>query len=257
MTEMTETLPQPLHKRYKRELVFALAACVIAAGLFAVLFWPQAKALMAWGWGLLVMMVGAIRAAGPAWFFLAFAFLPAFGVPLSLFTLTAAPTFAGEIGLGRVIVFSAISMAFNLALSYWMARHALRPVIEALVRKLGYRLPQVAPGDHVSLSIVLRVVPGPPYAVQSYILGLAKVRFTPYMIVSFIGQYGWALAAIFFGDALMKGGAGKTGFLAISLLVALIIGTRMLRRRYARKKALLDAGMAAGGVERPGGGASA
>lgn len=235
MSETTETLPQPLHKRYKRELIIAFLVCAIATGALAALFWPEAKALALWGKDLLVAMIGAIRSAGPGWFFAAFAILPAFGAPISLFTFTVAPTFAPQIGLGWVIVFSALCLSFNLAFSYWLARYALHPLIEALVKKLGYKLPRIAPDEHVSLAIMLRVVPGPPYAVQSYILGLAKVRFLPYMIVSFIGQMGWMLAAIFFGDALMKGGSGKTGFIALSLIVALVIGTRMLRKRYAKK----------------------
>lgn len=233
-----DNTPQPLHKRYKRELVIGLAACVVLAAILAALFWPQAKALVFWGKDMLVALITAVREAGPGWFFAAFAILPAFGSPLSLFTFTVAPTFAPQLGLGWVIALSALCLAFNLAFSYWLARYALRPVIEAVIKRLGYRLPEVARDDHVALAIMLRVVPGPPYCVQSYILGLAKVRFLPYMVVSFIGQMGWTLAAIFFGDALMKGGAGKTGFLALSLLVALVIGTRMLRKRYAKKAPL-------------------
>jgi uncharacterized membrane protein YdjX (TVP38/TMEM64 family) len=235
MPESIETLPQPLHKRYKRGLIIAFVVCVAVTAAFAALFWPQARALILFAKDNLVELIEMIREAGPGWFFAAFAILPAFGVPLSLFTFTVAPTFASQIGLGWVIVFSALSLLFNVALSYWLARYALHPVIEALVKRLGYKLPRVEPDEHVALAIMLRVVPGPPYAVQSYILGLAKVRFFPYMIVSFIGQFGWTLAAIFFGDALMKGGAGKTGFIALSLIVALVIGTRMLRKRYAKK----------------------
>jgi uncharacterized membrane protein YdjX (TVP38/TMEM64 family) len=235
MSESPETPPQPLHKRYKRGLIIAFVVGVLLAAALAALFWPQAKALILSAKDVLVALITTIREAGPGWFFAAFTILPAFGVPLSLFTFTVAPTFASQIGLGWVMVFSALSLLFNIAFSYWLARYALRPVIEALVRRLGYKLPHVEPDEHVALAIMLRVVPGPPYAVQSYILGLARVHFFPYMIVSFIGQFGWTLAAIFFGDALMKGGSGKTGFIALSLIVALVIGTRMLRKRYAKK----------------------
>ncbi len=229
----------PVHKR--REVVVVFVVCALAAAVLAAAFWPQAKVVFALVWQWVIAARDWVRDAGPGWFFAAFTVLPACGVPLSLFTLTVAPAFSTQIGLGWVIVLSAASLALNLALSYWLARHALRPLVEKIVLLLGYKLPAAAPGEHVLLCILLRFVPGPPYAVQSYILGLAKVRFRPYMAVSFLGQFGWTLAAIFFGDALARGGSGKTFFIALALIAALVIATRIVRGRLSRNTGLTAA----------------
>ena len=236
--------PVPFHKRHKRALLIAFAVCVIVVVIAALLFKAEAIALVRWGGQFLSRIVDEVRTAGPVPYFAAYAILPSFGVPISLFNLTVAPTFVPQIGLGWVIVLSALSLALNLALSYWLARYALRPMVEKFVKLLGYTLPVIPHDEHVTACILLRVLPGPPYVVQSCILGLAKVRFLPYMIVSFIGQFGWALAMILLGDTLIKvmqGGSFKVAFLAVVLIIVLVIGTRFVRKYYTKKASLKNA----------------
>jgi len=236
--------PAPFHKRHKRALLIACAVCVVIALIAVLFFRTELMAVLHWGGQRLRDIVDAVRKAGPVPFFAAYAILPALGVPISLFNLTVAPTFAPQIGLGWVIVLSAISMALNQALSYWLARYALRPIIEKLVTKLGYTLPAIPRDEHFTAAILLRVVPGAPYVVQSYMLGLAKVHFVPYMIASFVGQFGWALAIILATNSasnILQGGSFKIAFVAIVLIVLLVIGTRLVRKYYTKKAALKNA----------------
>ena len=246
--------PAPFHKRHKCALLATFALCVIVALIAALLFKTQAVAALHCGMQFLKDIVDAVRQAGPVPYFAAYAILPALGAPISLFNLTVAPTFAPQIGLGWVIVLSAISMALNLALTYWLARYALRPLIEKCVKYLGYTLPVIPRGEHVTTSILLRVVPGPPYAVQSYILGLTKVHFLPYMIVSFIAQFGYALAMILITNSaremasgeqsfqnITQSGSFRAAFAALVLIVVLAIVTRFVRKYYTKKTALKNA----------------
>ena len=211
--------------------------------------------LVKFGAGALVLMVGAglvargydvkgaieqglaiVRGAGPLVFFLSMAILPAVGAPQMAFTLTAGPLFSAQLGMGVVVLFALLAMAFNMVLSYWMASRVLRPVLEALLKRLGYKIPQVQKGDETGLIVLLRVTPGIPFPVQNYLLGLARASFGRYLLLSLLIQGPLNAAFIVFGDALLHG-KGKMVFYGISAIAVLMIGTQLLRKYYGKKRA--------------------
>ncbi|MDF9832609.1 putative membrane protein YdjX (TVP38/TMEM64 family) [Ereboglobus sp. PH5-5] len=241
MSDNTDSQPRPLHKRYKRELIIAFVACALVGGALAVGFWPQVKVLMQQTGAFLADFVETIGAAGSGWFFAAYGIGPAIGMPISLFNITAGLVFVPKLGIFWTSLFAALSLMCANAISYWLARYAMRPVIERLIKKLGYKLPVIPSDEHITACLFLRVVPGPPYVIQSYILGLAKVRFLPYMVVSFLGQYGWAFAMIFLGknfDTFKESGSFKGIFVAVVFIALLIVATRVVRRRITKKTAM-------------------
>jgi uncharacterized membrane protein YdjX (TVP38/TMEM64 family) len=223
---MPESAPRPnralLLKLAVAGLVLLVAAVFVARGL-------DLKTLLAQGLEL-------IRGAGPVVFFTAMALLPAFGAPLSAFSLTAGPVFVPTLGLGLVIFIALSAITFNMALSYWLARWAFRPLIEKLFRRLGYNLPRAAAGDEVDLIVLLRVTPGVPFPVQNYLLGLAEVPFGKYLLVSCAIQLPINAAFIAFGDALLSG-RGKVALITLSVILALMAGTQLLRKHYGKKRA--------------------
>ena len=184
---------------------------------------------------LLEHILAWIRSVGPAAFFTALAILPAFGFPVLAFTLSAGPVFSPQLGLGWVIALTLLSMTVNMAFTYWLARYAFRPFLEGLIKRLGYSLPQVAAEDHVSLAVLVRITPGPPFFVQGYLLGLANVPFKIYMAASLPIAGSFAVSVIVFGDSIMHGRA-KVAFFAVSMLIALSVIVQMVRRRMARRK---------------------
>ena len=179
--------------------------------------------------------VEKVRQLGAVMFFLLMALLPAVGCPLSVFTLTAGPVFAPTIGMPAVLLLVWLSLAVNLALSYWLARHALRPWLARLVGWLGYKLPEVKAADHRGMVILVRVTPGPPYVLQSYLLGLAGIPFGTYFFISWVISSSYACAFVLFGEALMQG-KGKMVLVSVGLFVALTVGVQLLRRHYRRRR---------------------
>lgn len=184
---------------------------------------------------LLEVTLDWIRSVGPVPFFVGLAILPALGFPLLAFTLSAGPVFGDQLGMPLVTTLVLVSLVINLALTYWLARYAFRPLLESLIKRLGYSLPHVAKDDQLSLAIVIRVTPGPPFFVQGYLLGLAKVPFRTYMVVSTLFAGSFSVAVLFFGDSLVNG-EGKMAFLAFSALVVMTVLVQWVRRRYARRK---------------------
>lgn len=215
--------------RARSALLLKLA--LAAAALIAASLWLASGHDLG---ALVQQVVDALRSAGPAAFFLAMALLPALGAPLSFFCLTAGSVFGPQLGMPMVIVFALAAIAANIALSYLLASRALRPPLEALLKRLGYQMPRVAKsGDATDLIVLVRVTPGLPFPVQNYLLGLAGVPFARYQLVSCLIAFPLNAAIIFFGEALLQG-KGRTALVGLLLVLALMAGIHLLRRRYLR-----------------------
>lgn len=175
-------------------------------------------------------LVGLLRETGPWAFFIAMALLPSIGFPLTLFTLPAGSAFGETMGLPRVLLLCSASIAVNVALAYWMARYALRPLVARLLAYLGYPVPSIPAQRQLGVAFLVRVTPGPPFFLQSCLLGLAEIRFLPYMFASWSVATAYAAAAIVGGDALMRKDV-RAGLFALALLGALAILMKILRKK--------------------------
>jgi uncharacterized membrane protein YdjX (TVP38/TMEM64 family) len=214
----------PKQSRYCQWALLAFLALVVLAGLR----WRVEVS----GWVVNTMTV--VRGAGPVTFFVAMALLPVLGFPLFPFNLAAGPAFSEQLGLGPVVALASAAIAINVTLTYWLARWALRPPLAWLVQRLGYRLPEIAPGNHFALAVLVRVTPGPPFFFQSCLLGLAAIPFGIYLAISWLVATAYSAGVILFGDALVQGRL-KTALVALGLLGALAIGLKLLRPCLAKK----------------------
>jgi len=230
--------PMSDHTLPRRKRLLMLLAVVGGVALFAVLVLLQFMSVqeaVALAKGAVEWVKEWSRTVGPLPFFAAMALLPAAGFPIMVFSLSAGVLFVPQIGLGWVITGVLLSLGVNISLTYWLARYALRPLLEGLIRKLGYGLPQVAKEDHLSLTLLCRITPGPPFFVQNYLLGLAGVPFWTYLWVSWSIAATYSIAMVVFGDSLMQG-SGKVVFFAVSIFVAITVAIKWVRRRYTQKK---------------------
>jgi uncharacterized membrane protein YdjX (TVP38/TMEM64 family) len=209
-----------------------VAGAVVAAVVLQVFGWQRA-----WTGARQLYEAGMalIRGAGPVAFFTAMALTPALGVPLMAFSLTAGPVFGERLGIGWVIVLALLATTTNIVLTYFLARRALRPLLQQLMARLGYRLPEVEAGDEADLIFLLRVTPGLPFFAQNYLLGLAGVSFRKYVLISCVVQCTFCAGFVLFGDALSQG-KGKLALTALLLLLALTAGTHLARKHYERRK---------------------
>lgn len=186
--------------------------------------------------GLAMQGLDLIRGAGPVAFFTGMALLPAIGAPLLAFSLTAGPAFGPTLGMGWVIVLAQVAVIANMAISYFLARRALRPLLEKLFALLGYRLPRVAAGDEFDLIVILRLTPGIPFPVQNYLLGLAEVPFLRFLVASFLCIAPGNTAFVVFGEAMLHG-RGKVALLTLGVILALAAATQLMRKHYGKKRA--------------------
>lgn len=207
----------------------ALLGAVAVAAVIVLLLSMDVKALV-------VRAMALIGSAGPWVFFTGMALLPAVGCPLLAFALPAGPAFSEQLGLGGVLAAYGAAIAVNLVLTYWIGRYALRPWIERLVTRTGHKIPVFDQDEQLEVTLLLRITPGPPFFVQSYLLGLGNVRFFTYIWVSWTIAMAYGVGFVVFGDAIIHGraGAAVTG---VSLFIAAVIITHLIRKHYGRRRA--------------------
>ncbi|QBQ53928.1 TVP38/TMEM64 family protein [Nitrosococcus wardiae] len=159
------------------------------------------------------------RDAGALPFFTALAIMPAFGIPITPFYLLVGATFGMTLGL----IGSALSLAVNLVLCYWIARSGLRRILERLLAHTRYTLPTVWPGHEFRFTLIVRLVPGLPIFIKNYLLSIGGVPFLTYFLVSFTVTLVYAVVFIMLGESLYKHDLNEaTGALIILVLFGLI-----------------------------------
>ncbi len=222
---MTEPARPPLRPLL---LKAAAAAVVLAAGGLLVLRGFDVRGAVDAG-------LAALRGAGPVAFFTAMAVLPACGAPALTFVLPAVPVFGPQLGTANAVLLGLAALTVNYCLAYALARGALRPLLQRVVTRLGYRLPEVDTGDATDLVILLRVTPGVPFVVQNYLAGLSRLPFGRYFVVSALIVWPINTAFLLFGDALLHG-KGKVALLSLCAIVALTTALHLVRRHYERRR---------------------
>jgi uncharacterized membrane protein YdjX (TVP38/TMEM64 family) len=227
-----------------KRILVPVVVLLLALGVWAGLEWRHELK------DLVNHVMAVLRAAGPLVFFGAMALLPLGGFPLAPFTLAAGPVFGPQLGAGTVIAAGIAAVTVNVALSYWISAYALRPAVVRLLGWFGRKMPEVPVGSLTELTLVLRVVPGTPFFVQSYLLGLARVPFVNYMVISVLVPAAYITGVVLAGDAI---GRGDHSMLMIGGIVCAVAGLALhflrkyLTRKFKRRREAAAAGVLPGG----------
>jgi len=149
-------------------------------------------------------------------------------VPASLLYVTAGPLY----GIGLSLLGIAPALAINTLLVHMIAGGWLRPGLERLVAKRDLSIPRLETRSDQMLFITLvRITPGIPYFVQSWLIGLADVDRIPFIVITVAIQMLYATGFVVLGRSAFEGEIG----LAIGagvLLVFVSICARLVHNRF-------------------------
>lgn len=173
--------------------------------------------------------------AGPIPFFIGLAVLPAVGFPTTPFFVLAGAMF----GLWTGLIGCAAAIAANQVLCYWISHSGLRPWIERRMSRTKYKIPDFSESKSGALrfAVLLRIAPGPPTFLKSYVLGLAGVPFWIYFWVSFIFTGLYAVSFIVLGESIFDRDFGTAG---VAVGVLAVIGCVIAWFRFRHKKKLKE-----------------
>jgi uncharacterized membrane protein YdjX (TVP38/TMEM64 family) len=207
------------------------ALTVVALAGLALLLWVlwDRDALLTW-----------MREARPLPYFAVMCLVTTVGAPITPFFIVAGATF----GVGLGLLGSGLALAGSLAVSYWLARGRLRPLLVSALRRFGRELPDFGEAGKNALRFTLTVkfAPGVPAFLKNYILATAGVPFGLYFGMSILitGAYGAALIVL--GESMLEHDLGRALPTAV-VVAAATLGLWWWVRRRARD--------ARGAAERP------
>lgn len=174
-------------------------------------------------------IVEALRGSPPWMYLLALSFLPLIGVPLSALWLITGAAFGPRNGFLLIMG----GMVVNFALAYLIANRWLRGPLTRLFEKRGIKIPEAKPAEFVKLTIAIRIFPGLPNVMQSYLLGLANVPFRIYYPLSFPPQIAIAVGFVMFGNSLANMEGGGLIMAALIIVAAGLLMSIIRKRRAA------------------------
>ena len=221
-----------LKKILKDRRFHRLAAVGLVLGVGAL--------LLAWKMGL----DGAMLKAGwkatenflkerPWLLFAGLVFLPGLPVPMSLLFVTAGVVWREHPFSACMICL--LAMALNQSWTYWLAAGPARKLVEKLLEKTSFKIPELPRGDHLKLILVLRLTPGIPLFFQNYLLGFLRAPFLLYLPISILctGVIG---CGVILSSAGLADGKVKWAITGVSLIVIGAVLTHAIRGGLARRK---------------------
>jgi len=217
----------------------AIAGSFGGSGRTTKSHWPWAKRIL-----LLLGVVAGVAVAWFAWnrglvtkwkeearplpFFTGMAIAPAIGLPISPLFVLAGATFGRRVAL----LGSAVALAANLTLCYWLARSGLRPWLVRLMRRFDYELPDFDRKYKGSwrFALMVKATPGIPQFVKNYALGVAGVPFALYFASSMLVSGAYGVVLIVLGESLFRHDLARSIGIAVAVIV-LCAGIWWWRRR--------------------------
>jgi uncharacterized membrane protein YdjX (TVP38/TMEM64 family) len=162
-----------------------------------------------------------------------------FAIPASVFLIAAGVIWGWKLG-------AAYSMAggvLGASLAYLVGRFLGEGLLDRFgsvgkaVRK------QVETAGFTSMLIV-RLIPGPPFAIWNYAAGIARMRFRDYILATFLGMIPAHIVFTYCADSLVNGSmtqgdAMRRLAIVCALLIALITIPLLIKRRLSANARVL------------------
>jgi len=198
-------------------VLLVLAAAIILAVMYRERF--DAEALEAW--------VQGAGAAGPLLFMLIYAVGTVLFLPGSVLTLAGGALFGPVFGT----FYNLTGATLGAALAFLVARYLAS---DWVAEKTGGRLKQLingVEGEGWRFVAFTRLVPLFPFNLLNYALGLTRIRFSHYLLATYVCMLPGALAYTYLGYAGREAAAGGEGLIQkILLAVALLAVVAFLPR---------------------------
>ena len=169
--------------------------------------------------------------AHPALLVISLMTLPGIGFPISPLLILVGIVLGERYGLLNACLIGLSAQSFCSIWTYALASGPLRQgLLKTVLRERP--IPTLTQRNAWRLGFIMRITPGIPYALQNIVLGVMKLPFRIYLVVSIPVQGIYAIGFIVTGGAIFKGRIG----LAITAAAFLIVIILLARIYQSRKK---------------------
>ena len=162
-----------------------------------------------------------------------------FAVPASVFVLSAGVIFGWKMGS----VYAMAGAMLGATGAYFVGRFLGEGLLDRLGRA-GARLAEQAKSSGFLSMLIVRLIPGPPFAMWNYAAGIARVPFRDYFFGTLLGSLPAHVIFAYSADAIVngtmtQGAAMKRLFIVAGLLVVMVLAPLMLKRWLQRRGSVI------------------
>jgi uncharacterized membrane protein YdjX (TVP38/TMEM64 family) len=171
---------------------------------------------------------------GPVALIAAYAAGCVFAVPASIFIIAAGVVWGWKFGT----LYAMCGAMIGASLSYFVGRFLGEGLLDKFGRAGRAVESQVASAGFKTM-LVVRLIPGPPFAVWNYGAGVANVKFSDYFFGTLLGTLPAHLIFAYCADALFngtmtEGDALKRLVVVAALILAMVFLPNLIRKRVKR-----------------------
>ncbi len=158
-----------------------------------------------------------------------------FAVPASVFILAFGIIWGWKLG----VVYAMCGAMVGSSASYYVGRF-LGEGLLARFGAMGRAVEKQVESAGFTTMVIVRLIPGPPFAVWNYAAGIARVRFRDFFFGTLVGTLPAHLVFTYCADALFNGkmtqGEAVRRLLVVGvLLVALVLLPRIIMRALQKR----------------------
>lgn len=154
------------------------------------------------------------------------ALLPLAGFPITVFLFLVGIIF----GVAGGIFLTGAMMIFHMGLTYYLVHSIFRPQIISILKRFHIPAPQLPLKGRKRLALIFMLVPGLPYTVKNFLLALADLSLTEYLIIAWVAQFSLSIPVIILGKGVLRMDPLILAA-AVLLLILVLAGQYYLRRR--------------------------
>lgn len=166
----------------------------------------------------------------PLLLFFGIMILPGMAFPLSPLLILGGVVFGAYFGVVGAVLVTQVAVCICMCWNYFAIAYPLRDLVERLVRRSDKPLPDLTGRGAKQVIFLVRAAPGVPFIVQNATLGLLRVPFVPYIIISTLVSICYTTGFVVSGKAVMDGNIALLGA-GLVLLIAAGLLIRWLMRR--------------------------
>jgi len=167
---------------------------------------------------------------GPIMLILAYAIGCIFALPASLFIIAAGVVWGWKLGG----LYAMTGGMLGAVISYFVGRFLGEGLLEKF-GSAGRMVERQVSSAGFKTMLIVRLIPGPPFAVWNYGAGVARVKFSDYFLGTLLGTFPAHMIFAYSADALFngtmtQGDAVRRLIIVAALLIALTLLPTLIKR---------------------------
>ncbi len=186
----------------------------------------------------LQMWIESFGLLGPVVFMLLFIAAAVFFLPGGPFGIIAGIVFGPIFGT----IWASIGSTIGAALAFLLGRYAFRGFAENLVAK-NPNLKKIDDGVERNgwrMLMITRFVPLFPFNVQNYVYGLTKIRFTTFVLLSWLFMLPGTMAYVFIAGAAASGAELGTIMIYFAIGAVILVGLSFVPKLLKKKSGVSE-----------------